>query len=156
MDAHVDPPVTAVIVVRQGRRPPAAASHGRWRSDVGGHAGFVTLQYVLAVGLSLVLLTMIANLAVFQYGRGVVRAALDEGVRVGSRAPATVQECQARIADVLSDGLDGTLRRGVRTSCAQQGGQVQAVADVIFPAFAPGVADWVFHVEATAVKEGSP
>jgi len=48
--------------------------------------GFVTTQFVLAVALSLVLFVMLCNVIVYQYARGVVRAALDEGVRTASRA----------------------------------------------------------------------
>ena len=51
-------------------------------------AGFVTVQFTAAVAFSMVVLVMLANLIVYQYGRGVVRAAVDEAVRAGSRAGA--------------------------------------------------------------------
>ena len=36
--------------------------------------GFVTAQFVVVVALSLLFFTMMANVIVFMYGRGVVRA----------------------------------------------------------------------------------
>ena len=52
--------------------------------DVASDRGMATVQYVVTAGLSLLLFVAFANLIVFQYGRGVVRAALDEGVRAGA------------------------------------------------------------------------
>lgn len=118
--------------------------------------GFVTVQHVAAVALSLVILTMVANLIVFQYARGVVVAGLDEGVRAGSRAAATAGGCERRVHDALDDVLGGDLGRGVAVVCHDDGRQVVAEADVRFDAFAPGVADWVFRLRATAVKERWP
>src|SRR6266705_2065800 len=47
--------------------------------------GFVTAQFVVVVALSLVFFVFLCNAVVFMYGRGVVRAALEEGVRAGGR-----------------------------------------------------------------------
>jgi hypothetical protein len=52
--------------------------------------GFTTVSFVLAVALSLLIFTGLANVIVVQYARGVVRSALDEAVRDGSRADAPV------------------------------------------------------------------
>ena len=116
-------------------------------------AGFVTIQYVAAIGLSLVVLTMLANLIVFQYGRGVVRAAVDEGVRTGSRASASAHECEARANDVIADLLGGAMAEGVTIACSSSGGFVTARADVTFAAWLEPVPDWSFAVAATAVAE---
>lgn len=118
-----------------------------------GQDGFVTIQHLLAVGLSLVLLASLANLLVFSYGRGVVRAALDEGVRAGSRAGASSSECQARAEAVLGDLLSGSLGQGVRVRCSHREATVIASAAVSFPAWAPLIPSWSFTATAEAVAE---
>jgi hypothetical protein len=63
--------------------------------------GFVTAQFVVVVGLSLLFFTMMANVIVFMYGRGVVRAALEEGVRAASPAAATSVICQREVDETM-------------------------------------------------------
>lgn len=122
----------------------------------GRDSGFVTVQYVAVVGLSLVLVVVLTNLVVFQYGRGVVRAALDEGVRAGARASAGAAECEARAGDVLADLLGGAMGTGVRVVCTDDGDVLRATADVAFAGWLPAVPDWAFTVQATAVREREP
>lgn len=116
-------------------------------------AGFVTIQFVTASALALVLFTGMANLVVFQYGRGVVRAALDEGVRAGARAPAAASECERRAAGVIGDLLGGRMGDGVVVRCAASADQVQAAADVTFPGWSPMVPGWSFTARAASVRE---
>lgn len=116
----------------------------------------MTAQFLLAVGLSLLLLATLANLLVFSYARGVVRAALDEGVRAGSRADASAAECHARAAQVLGDLLAGRLGDGVALQCARSGDRITASASATFPAWAPLVPDWSFTTSASAVAERQP
>ncbi|HVM00774.1 MAG TPA: hypothetical protein VM324_15905 [Egibacteraceae bacterium] len=118
--------------------------------------GFVTVQYVAVVGLSLLFVVMLANLVVFQYGRGVVRAALDEGARAGTRTTAGAAECEARAGDVLADLLGGAMGAGVRLRCADDGDLVRASADVVFVGWLPAVPDWRFTAEATASRRPAP
>lgn len=122
----------------------------------GREHGFVTVTHVAVVGLSLVVVVMLANLSVFQYGRGVVRAALDEGARAGARATAGVPECEARADDVLADLLGGAMGSGVRTWCTDEGDLLRASADVTFAGWLPTVPDWRFSLEAAAVRERVP
>ncbi len=126
------------------------------RPRLASDGGFLTVQFVVAVGLSLLLLSDLANLVVFQYARGVVRAALDEGVRAGSRATAAAAECQARAQAVLDDLLSGPLGDAVVIGCTDTGDRMLARADVTLHAWAPMVPDWSFLTEATAVKERFP
>jgi hypothetical protein len=119
-----------------------------------GDKGYVTVGYVASVGLSLVLFVMLANLVVFQYGRGVVRAALDEGVRAGARAGDPAGACRARAGQVLGDLLGGTLGNGVRLHCAQGTDRVEADAEVVFPGWLPTVPDWRFTLRAAARRRG--
>jgi hypothetical protein len=111
------------------------------------------VQFVAAVGLSLVVFAMIANLLVFSYGRGAVRAALDEGVRAGSRAAGSVAECQSRAEQTLGGLLGGPMGAGVQISCGVDPAGVSARADVAFSAWVPGVPDWAFSLEASAAQE---
>lgn len=118
--------------------------------------GSVTIQFVWAVGLTLVLLTVVANLVAFQYGRGVVRAALDEAVRAGSRATATEATCTERAAAALRDLLGGAMGDEVTVACADRGDRVVADATATFRGWLPLVPDWTFTAGATAVKERDP
>jgi len=124
-------------------------SAATWR-DEDGHA---TVTYMLAIGISLMVFVSMVNLLLFVYARGVIRAAVDEGVRAGSFADAGVLECEARAGDALSDLLGGSLGDGVSVSCADSGVEMVATADVILDSPIPGFASWSFVLEARAVKE---
>lgn len=115
--------------------------------------GSVTIQYVWAVAVSLAFLVLLANLIAFQYGRGVVRGALDEGVRAGSRAAVPAAECRARARHVLDQLLAGPLGEHVVVACRDRGDRVVATADGTFRAWVGVLPDHRFHAEAVAVKE---
>lgn len=123
-----------------------------------GEGGFLTAQFVLAVGLSLVLFTSLANLVVYQYARGVIRAALDEGVRQGSRVgSAAIPACVATADAVLADLAGGGLRSQVDFhGCAERGPAVTASATASLRGWLPTVPDWTFEVVAESVRETSP
>lgn len=118
--------------------------------------GDVLLPSTATIAMSLVLFVMLANVVVAMYGRGVVRAALDEGVRIGSRAPNGTAQCEARVADALGQLLGGAMGGGVTYACADTGEQVVAEAEVVFAGWMPGVPDFRFDLGATAVKEQAP
>lgn len=125
---------------------------------LGGQGGFVTAQFVVATALTLVLLALVANLMVFQYARGVLRAALDEGVRQGSRAgidgPAI---CEAAAADVMADLMGGPLGGQIAFhGCADDGSVIAATATANLRAWFPGVPDWNFNARGQAVREQEP
>lgn len=118
--------------------------------------GFVSIQFVAAAGLCLVILTMVANLIVFQYAHGVVRAALDEGARAGAPLGADATDCLERAGSVLADLLGGEIGTGIELACADAGERVVATADAVFPGWLPGVPDWEVTLRATAAKEVLP
>ncbi len=126
--------------------------------------GFTTIQYVVATGFSLIFLVLAANFVVFQYGRGAVRAAIDEGARAGSVEMATdrdrVAACQERSADVLADLLSGEMGKNVRIDCqVERAGEAQYVtahAGVTFAAWIDLVPSWSFDVTARVVAEEAP
>lgn len=115
-----------------------------------------TVQYVLAIALSLVVFVMLANVIVDLYARGAVRAAVDEAARAGSRVDATPAECQARARAVLAGLIGARLRSGVEVTCSETRAAVSARADVRLGAWLAFVPDWSFSLVGTAVKERSP
>ena len=119
-------------------------------------AGSAVPAYVFAVGLSLIFFVLLVQFVVWQYGRGVVRAALDEGARVGAPAEAGPGDCEERALDVLTDLLGGAMGDEVSVRCAQAGNQVVAEATVTFRAWLPPSPDWSFRVAASARKESLP
>lgn len=116
------------------------------------------MQFTVATALTLVLVTVVAQLVVHQYARGVVRAALDEGVRAGSRAgPDAAARCDAVIAGVLSDLLGGTLGDRIDVApCAEGPAAIEATAVADLPSWTPLTPGWRFEVHATAVRERDP
>jgi ABC-type Fe3+ transport system permease subunit len=120
--------------------------------------GFVTTQFVLAVALSLLLFVMLCNAIVYQYGRGVIRDALDEAVRSGSRASGSTATCQEAAEEVRHSLLGGPIGAHVTLRCDLIGGRVRASASGYLQSWLPLVPDFPVALSATAVKEpfGAP
>ena len=119
--------------------------------------GYLTVQFVLVAGLTLFLFAMIANLIVVQYGRGVVRAAADEGARFGSVLDADAMACEARANDVIGSLLPGPFGRDIAVSCRRDGaGRMTAAVSYRFDSWLPGLPDYEGTEGATAVKESLP
>lgn len=109
--------------------------------------------------LSMVVLVAIANLIVFEYGDGVVRGAVDQGVREGARAATPVASCQVAAEQVVTDllgGREGSMGAGVSITCTQAGGRLDARATGRFRAWLKPMPDWSFTSTATAAVEPSP
>lgn len=134
----------------------SASERAKAGSGSFSEAGFTSVQSVAVMAMSLLALLALANFVVFQYGRGAVRAALDEAVRVGSRASASVAECEARAEDVLDDLLGGAMGAGVSVTCQDTGQLIEARATATFSGWIPPVPDWTFTVAAAAVHERAP
>jgi len=118
--------------------------------------GFVTAQFVVVIALSLVFFVMVCNAIVYMYGRGVVRAALEEGVRAASPAGSSITACQRAAGDTMQSLLGGRMGTQVRITCALTGDEVRATAVGRFEGWLPGVPDFPFRNEATAVRERLP
>jgi Flp pilus assembly protein TadG len=116
--------------------------------------GAALISLVVATGVVLILLTGIVQVITFQYGKGTVRAALDEGARAGSRSSDVVAACQARAADVLGDLLGGPMGDGVTVSCADAGDRVVATAVVHFDGWFGRLTGYDATLTASAAKEG--
>lgn len=116
-----------------------------------------TVQYVVATGLSLLVLVTMANFVVDLYARGVVRAAVDEGARAGAPIDASAGECAQRSHEVVVSLLGGAMGESVGVSCHTTGSTVSAHAEVRFAGWIPLlVPDWTFTLDATANKEQAP
>ena len=92
----------------------------------------------------------------FTYGRGVVRAAVDDGARAGAKVGDSVARCQARAQETMTGLLRGTMGDGVTITCTDDGQEVLAHADVRFVAWAPAVPDWTFSITATSRRTPAP
>jgi hypothetical protein len=116
--------------------------------------GFLTVQYVLAVGLSFILLVLVANLLVDLYARAAVRDALEEGTRAVVPVDAAPGACVDRANDVVQNLLRGPIGRGINIRCETTLGIVTATADVRLPSWLPGLTpDWTFAARAIAVRD---
>lgn len=125
-----------------------------------GEHGFVTLQHVLATGLSLVLFTLLANVIVVQFGRGVARAAADDGARAGARVLADDVRAAAACRDAASatrDGLlAGRLAEQVTVACRVGPSVVEAAVRLEVDAWLPLVPGFASEETAVVVRERLP
>ena len=129
--------------------PREAAPGRRCRGDRG--ATFVAL--VMATGVVLVIVTAIMQVIVFQYGKGAVRAALDEAARSAARSSITVETCQARAANALGDLLGGAMGEGVQVACIDEPDRVTVTANVHFDGWFGSLTDYDATLTASAAKE---
>jgi hypothetical protein len=117
-----------------------------------GENGFTTIQYVIAVAWSMVLLVLIANLLVDLYGRGAVRDALDDGVRAGAPVGASVAACEQRAHEVVAGLVRGPLLEAV-VHCRIEGPFIAADAQVTMRSWLPMlIPDWHVHLHAAALR----
>ncbi len=113
----------------------------------------VSIQFVAAAALALVVLVMAANLLVDLYVRAAVRDALDEGVRAAVPIGATIADCRARADDTLRGLVHGSLGDQISVRCALRDGRVTADADVVLPPFVALLPSWSFQLHASARQE---
>ena len=113
------------------------------------------LQALIVYVLALVVFVWLLQLALFAYGRGVVRAAIDEGARAGSVVDDAVARCEQRAAQALGGLLGGRMGEDVSIVCSDDGERVLARAQVRFVSIAPGP-DWTFDITATARRTALP
>jgi hypothetical protein len=117
--------------------------------------GFISVEVVAAVATTLLVLVAVVNIILVQYGRGVIRAAADEGARAGAVFSADpVGSCRERQAEVLA-GLDKLLNV-TEQSCVIVNGEVRATVTATFPSIAPGVPTFEDTATATSTQEGAP
>lgn len=115
--------------------------------------GFATVGFLTAVGLSLVLLTTMADLLVQQYALAAIHAALDEGVRTGTVVTGSAASCRARANAALDGLLGGRAGRRIRVTCTRGATATTARARGELEAWAPLVPDMPVDLSASAVSE---
>ncbi|MDJ0954965.1 MAG: hypothetical protein QNJ81_14905 [Acidimicrobiia bacterium] len=115
--------------------------------------GLTSVGIMLAVAFTLVLAVAVVNLFLYLYGQGAVRAAIDEGVRAGSRVAAGESVCEERAMEALTGLMPGRLGDGVAVGCWVDGTELVAAADVTLDSPMPGIPSWSFRMEARAVQE---
>jgi hypothetical protein len=119
-----------------------------------GAGGFTTIQYVIAVAWSLVLLVLVANLLVDLYARAAVRDALDDGVRAAAPIGSSVAACEERAREVVTGLVRGPLLE-THVRCEQAGAFVVADAQVTLRSWLPMlIPDWHMHLRAEALRNG--
>ena len=118
--------------------------------------GYLTVQFIVAIAFSLLLLVLIANVIIVQYAKGVVRSAAEEGAQAGSRLTATNLECEARANEVLVSLLGGTMGTGVSASCTISAPEVSATVEYTFTPWLPLIPAWTGSQTSFAVKESPP
>jgi hypothetical protein len=119
--------------------------------------GAATAAVVLGVGLLMVAFVTLANLVVYQYGEGAVRAAAEQAARAGSRASASEAVCELRARETLDAVLGGSLGDATTVDCTEDSdGVVHATVTGTFEGWLETVPDWTVEVSATATKEQAP
>lgn len=136
-------------------RPACAGVAGDTRRRVAGDAGQALVPALVAMGIVLVLVVAVCQVLVFLYGRGSVRAALDEGARAGARRPAGVRECEQRAGAAIEDLMGGPLGDGLVIHCrlTDDGRRVTATATGTFEGWLGGVTDYSFTLTASAARQ---
>jgi hypothetical protein len=122
----------------------------RLRSD---ERGLTSVGILMAVGFTLIVAVLVVNMFLYLYGQGAARAAIDEGVRAGSRVDAGEHICEARAQETLVGLMPGPLHEDVDIDCLVSGGELVAVADVTLSSPLPGFPSWSFQMEARATQE---
>lgn len=115
--------------------------------------GLTSVGLLMAVVFTLVVAVIMINLFLYLYGQGAARAAIDEGVRAGSRVDAGEITCEERANEALDGLMPGPLGSGVNISCGVVAGELIAVADVTLDSPLPGVPSWSFQMQARATQE---
>lgn len=111
--------------------------------------GMVTISYVLATGLSLIVLTWCAMFIIMSYARASIRGASERATRAGIVAYTSTHDldvarvaCQNTFESDLNQGLHGVVRSEVSGSCritaeaisVHTTGSLDSVS-ALFPAF---------------------
>jgi hypothetical protein len=115
--------------------------------------GLTSVGILLAVVFTLLVAVVVINMLLYLYGQSAARAAIDEGVRAGSRVDAGREVCELRAAEALQGLMPGPLGSGVTIGCDVVGNELVATADVTLTSPLPGVPAWSFQMEARAIQE---
>jgi hypothetical protein len=113
----------------------------------------MVVEFMLCMGLGLILFVAFANLAVDTVLQGVAHSAVDQGVRAGARVDVdSVSTCEARARQVL-DNFPGPASTGASLSCGDDGDVVTAHITMSLPSWVPMVSASTVDVTGQARKE---
>lgn len=116
-----------------------------------GERGVSSVQFVLAAALALTFFLALVNLVMVQYGRGVVRSALEQGARAGTVSGGA--ECESTARSVVEDLLGGRMSDGLTIVCVVSGSEVVASASGTFESWTPFTPGFDASLSSTAVAE---
>ena len=116
------------------------------------------VAFVVAAGMALVVFVSLANVVTLTFTRGAVRAAVEEGARVGARSDDPVAACEARARAVLHGLLGPAARDAVLVTCDVDGSpaNVRAHADARLVPWWPGLPAFAFTTDASSAQERLP
>ena len=116
------------------------------------------VAFVVAAGMALMLFVSLANVVAMTFTRGAVRAAVEEGARVGARSDDPVGTCEDRARAVLGGLLGPSVRAGVTIRCSVEGSppSVRARADARLVPWWPGLPALSFATDASSTREALP
>ncbi len=124
----------------------AAPAHSE-RGDIG-------IATAWAIAMTLLAAVAMTNVLLFLYGQSAVRAALDEGVRAGSRVDAGPAVCEVRAQQTLDDLVPGPLGDGIGTPrCVVTAGVLVASVSATFSSPLADGLSWTIDLEARGVQE---
>ena len=116
------------------------------------------VAFVVAAGMALVVFVSLANVVTLTFTRGAVRAAVEEGARVGARSDDPVAACENRARAVLRGLLGPAAREAVLVTCHVEGSPpaVRAHADALLVPWWPGLPAFAFVSDASSAREDLP
>lgn len=117
--------------------------------------GLVTIELMVIIGISFLLLVLVTNLIAVQFGLGILRAAADEGARAGSRVSVdAVGSCNTKQQEVLN-GI-GKFAQNITHECVIENDRMIARVSGSFSIWLPGVDDITQSASASSRKEEAP
>jgi len=126
----------------------------RGRAHFSSERGDIGIGTAWAIAMTLLAAVAMMNVLLFLYGQSVVRAALDEGVRAGSRVDAGPAVCQVRAQQTIDDLVPGSLGDGIGTpTCVVIGGVLVASVSATFSSPLADGLSWTINLEARGVQE---
>ncbi len=115
------------------------------------------LPGVVGIAMLFVAFVLIAQFAVWQYGRGAVQAAANDAVRAAAAYQAQPGTCEAAFQAARADLLGGSIGDGVGAPQCLVGPEfAEAIVPVTFERWLPLSPDWTFEVRAVAARERLP
>lgn len=114
--------------------------------------GFTVVSAIWVMGVTLVLVTMFADLFVQRYAQAVIRQATDEGARAWAVQGGTPADCQDAAQRAIGDLLGGSVAKGISFSCADTGATISVSAVATLRSLPP-VPDSHFTTTSVVTKE---